>query len=837
MRFFTYLLTLAITSVSLFGINPNMKLISEQPAIMSKLSELPDDFPAIKVDTVNNPADGSIVMECFQVQTPDANYIMILDKEGNPVYFKKQENQGVDFKVQPNGLFSYATRVKLGDKYQAGPLQVQNIYVQHMIMNEKYELIDSIQTDNDYLADMHEFVVLPNGNYLLIAYEHVHIDMSKLIPTGNPNAIVVGTVIQELDKDKNCVYQWRSLDHIPLFASKDDPRKAIFEHVHGNSLYLDKDGNIISSFPTSFEIVKIDMVSGKLIWRLGGDGNQFEITGENEKDKPYYFRMQHDAKRLDNGNLLFYDNGVQKPSGWASRAVEYALDEENKKAELVWEYKHNPPISAYAMGSAQRLKNGNTLIDWGLMFMGFQRAITEVTPDKEMTFGLTLPSLNFSYRAQKLQLPACQPIANVTKYEMAQGNTYLFNDQSGNTDVEIYFEELKGFIYNALSVVKTECAPLYPEFEGEAPIVIPVRYEMIPQMINSHKSEIRIDLNSVPSVVHKNKLNLYYRNEVGTGRFTKLSSTYSESENKISAETENFGEFILGYEREATEILSPRLMTPDNKRQIENNKDVKFVWSATGRYDYFQFQLATDKDFQNIVFDSSNVRKSVLNKMNLQKETEYFWRTKSFYRDLSSEWSSAYSFNLSAPYLAVQFPNGGEEFKKDSSYVIRWNTNVTDSVRVSLYKGDEEVAVINNGFESYFGAITWKVPKTLDNGTDYKVMIKNKRDMSSVSESYFTITGPTSVDDNSLSKLQIYPNPANDFITISFSDLDAKNGNINDYKLKIFDLLGIGIVQISGISTDKVIRMDISKLPAGVYYISLDSNNGLSSIVEKLVKF
>ncbi|GAB1372898.1 hypothetical protein MASR1M45_29620 [Candidatus Kapaibacterium sp.] len=269
MRFFTYLLTLAITSVSLFGINPNMKLISEQPAIMSKLSELPDDFPAIKVDTVNNPADGSIVMECFQVQTPDANYIMILDKEGNPVYFKKPENQGVDFKVQPNALFSYATRVKLGDKYQAGPLQVQNIYVQHMIMNEKYELIDSIQTDNDYLADMHEFVVLPNGNYLLIAYEHVHIDMSKLIPTGNPNAIVVGTVIQELDKDKNCVYQWRSLDHIPLFASKDDLRKAIFEHVHGNSLYLDKDGNIISSFPTSFEIVKIDMVSGKLIWRLG----------------------------------------------------------------------------------------------------------------------------------------------------------------------------------------------------------------------------------------------------------------------------------------------------------------------------------------------------------------------------------------------------------------------------------------------------------------------------------------------------------------------------------------------------------------------------------------
>jgi hypothetical protein len=45
--------------------------------------------------------------------------------------------------------------------------------------------------------------------------------------------------------------------------------------------------------------------------------------------------------------------------------VEYRLDEKYKIAELVWEHRPNPPIFGFALGFAQRLSNGNTLVCFG----------------------------------------------------------------------------------------------------------------------------------------------------------------------------------------------------------------------------------------------------------------------------------------------------------------------------------------------------------------------------------------------------------------------------------------------------------------------------------------
>jgi hypothetical protein len=67
--------------------------------------------------------------------------------------------------------------------------------------------------------------------------------------------------------------------------------------------------------------------------------------------------MQHDAKLLENGNVLIFDNGTER--GF-SRVIE--LDPINKK--IVWEYKSDPAEKFYSRfsGSSQRLPNGNTLI-------------------------------------------------------------------------------------------------------------------------------------------------------------------------------------------------------------------------------------------------------------------------------------------------------------------------------------------------------------------------------------------------------------------------------------------------------------------------------------------
>jgi hypothetical protein len=60
---------------------------------------------------------------------------------------------------------------------------------------------------------------------------------------------------------------------------------------------------------------------------------------------------------LENGNILIFDNGVDRRS---SRAIEI----EPLAGRIVWEYEADPPAAFYTSqrGSAQRLPNGNTLL-------------------------------------------------------------------------------------------------------------------------------------------------------------------------------------------------------------------------------------------------------------------------------------------------------------------------------------------------------------------------------------------------------------------------------------------------------------------------------------------
>jgi len=841
-----YLLTVLAAFVAV-GFTSNIESVQDKnagitsPFIPKKttpisLQQLPDDFPKIEVNILESPTEGTIFMECFQVSTPDENYIMLMNEKGEVIWYKKPENQGVDFKMASNGRYSFSSRVELGDKYQAGPLTVQNIKVQHYIMDQEYNIIDSVQMQNEYLADMHDFRILNNGNYLLMSYEGIPIDMSKIVPGGNPNAKVVATVYQELDKDKNCVFQWRSVDHIPLLATKDNPLKAIFEHVHGNSFFMDKDGNLITSFPTTFEIVKIDMISGDLIWRFGGDANQFEITGDNEIDHPYYFTMQHDAKLLPNGNLLFYDNAFQKKSGWNSRAVEYEFDQENLKAHMVWEYKNEPPISAYAMGSAQRLDNGNTLINWGLMFTGHRRAMTEINPNKEKLFELTMPPLNFSYRAHKHLLPPCRPISEVEKYEMYQGNTYDFDDEGGDTGIEIYFKELEGFIYNYLKVQRFDCAPLDPKFEGEAPVVLQCRYILEPQMIYSMNVEVRFDLTKFPPYSDENELIVYYRDTANSGVFKKLE-TFMNNSNQLVAITENFGEFIIAFERKNQILKKPITIYPVNGKKIINDESVKLVWTPTGRFDNFRLQVAEDSLFASVIFDSTGCKATLLN-LKFGSDSEYFWRVKTNYRDIESEWSNSSKFYLTSPFISITYPNGGENLFTDSTYIIRWETNLSDSVKINLLKNDEKVAVISDGIFSYSNAIQWKVPKNLTVGDNYSIEVAsyNNENLYARSDDYFNILDAVSVKEsdyinfNSI-KVNLSPNPSTGIVRIELSSPDTKQIN-----LKVVDVLGNEIYKLNNTNSNlmfKDFEIDLGKLAKGVYYIIF--YNGMTSTIEKII--
>ncbi|MBX3044678.1 MAG: T9SS type A sorting domain-containing protein [Candidatus Kapabacteria bacterium] len=106
----------------------------------------------------------------------------------------------------------------------------------------------------------------------------------------------------------------------------------------------------------------------------------------------------------------------------------------------------------------------------------------------------------------------------------------------------------------------------------------------------------------------------------------------------------------------------------------------------------------------------------------------------------------------------------------------------------------------------------------------------------------FRLADPLSINVSiSESGIEIFPNPASDFITINMESIRAcSNGNNNGASpiasIEIFDMLGLEVMNVGTGLELSTLRIDISHLPAGMYFIKIIGSNGACSIVEKFVK-
>lgn len=346
-------------------------------------------YPPFQVQIFDSTATGYYFLCPVKVPNPGGLYRnthLILDKNGHVVYFRRFP-QGVtsgDFKLHSNGWMSYALMGRF------------------FFMDSTFAVVDSAFCQNGILPDGHDVQVLPNGNYLLLGLENVPMDLSAYPffgPNGNspgsPNAIVRSGVIQELDPAKNVVFEWRAINHYD-FADVDENQlgnPANVDWTHFNSVGLDSDGNILVS-PRHFnEITKISRTDGSIIWRLGGKANQFNFLNDAAR-----FVAQHDARRIANGNLTLFDNGFNGSPVHPAAAKEYLLDEAALTAGLVWSYVENPASFSRALGNTQRLDNGNTLINYGLL-TDANLVFNVVNPAGDKAFELSFDDSLTSYRS------------------------------------------------------------------------------------------------------------------------------------------------------------------------------------------------------------------------------------------------------------------------------------------------------------------------------------------------------------------------------------------------------------------------------------------------------
>ena len=240
-------------------------------------------------------------------------------------------------------------------------------------------MVDSYPAGNGYVADSHELRILPNGHALFTIYDYQIEDMSAY--GGKPQAKFIDLLVQELDRARNVVFEWKASEHVPFTDTYESLTGDTVDPYHGNAIEVFPDGNLLVSFRHLSQVVKVDRQTGDVIWRMGGKHSDFKFVND------VGFSYLHDIRLLPNGNITVFDNGNQhKPQ--ASRAVEYALDETARTATRVWAYQHEPAIYGSYMGNTQRLSDGNTFIGWG----GPRPIASEVTPDGQLVRDIEVDS-------------------------------------------------------------------------------------------------------------------------------------------------------------------------------------------------------------------------------------------------------------------------------------------------------------------------------------------------------------------------------------------------------------------------------------------------------------
>lgn len=385
--------------------NENSLVAANDPIVINGVA-VPHDFPILK-PFVFEPgiAPGRLFLSIMQDANP---YIMILENDGTPYFYRKVERRTRDFKVQPTGHLSrmITPTNALSDGWE--------------VLDSTFSRIAVYKAKDGYSTNDHEFVLTHANTYLIIADDHRRID----------NRNLHGNHVQEVDIESGqVVFFWNSWDHLS-YKDAIHGNDANGDYIHMNSIAVDYDSNLVISCRHLDQCIKIDRVTGDMIWRLGGVQNEFDFI--NDEHQISYQHHIQPVPGKPNYYTIFDNGNFHSPS--FSRAVEFKLDPESMTAEKVWEYRATPDRYSGWMGSVQRLPNGNTLIGWA---DARQPKPTEVTPAGEVVYDADFTPPSHVYRAFRFEWEGMlqQPYLMT---EMAANAVRLIFNKFGDEDVTKY---------------------------------------------------------------------------------------------------------------------------------------------------------------------------------------------------------------------------------------------------------------------------------------------------------------------------------------------------------------------------------------------------------------
>lgn len=284
---------------------------------------------------------------------------------------------------------------------------------------------DGIIDFNDSV-DIHEIKQIHNGNYMAFVPDYTQLgpipsgDWSFLFQSlgylvdGETNEFpYIGMQIVEWDEDGNEIWKWNPFEHFTMqdtdlyggnwFQAFDS---GSFDWMHSNAFHFDDNESVIYvSHRHLSRISKIAYPSGEVIWNMGMPSEY--NTGDDNICTDLGFSFQHNVQLLDDGTLIFFDNGnlsrMLMDDEYPTTRIRNVRVIEDSYCETIWEYELPHNLFGAGMGSVQLLENGNYLIyTFGNGLNQQEPTIIEITPDYEVLWNYQgIPNASW-YRSYKI---------------------------------------------------------------------------------------------------------------------------------------------------------------------------------------------------------------------------------------------------------------------------------------------------------------------------------------------------------------------------------------------------------------------------------------------------
>jgi hypothetical protein len=402
----------------------------------------PDLTPAsVEITQPDASAGGDIFLT--PQQGPAQNGAMILDSNGELIWFQPVPagDMAANLRVQ-----NYDGRPVLTwwQGYSGAGIGAG----EDVIDDSSYRQIAVVRAGNGLSADLHEFELTPHGTALITAYYPVYWNAASV--HGSRRQIVLDSVVQEIDVKTGLVlYQWDSLDHVPLTDSYEAVPTSSgqpFDYFHINSIQLERNGNLIISARNTWAAYKVDGQTGAVRWTLGGKRSSFKLG----PGVPFAF--QHDV-RLHRGavpTVTLFDDGAGPPKVHSqSRGITVRIDRSKRTATLVAQHVHSPALAANFEGNVQELPGGEEFVGWGQ-----QPYFTQYDARGRVVFDGRFVGDNSSYRAYRSAWTGTPASPPVVRASAGAGSTNVYVSWNGATRVSSW-RVLAGAAPNALQAVLT----------------------------------------------------------------------------------------------------------------------------------------------------------------------------------------------------------------------------------------------------------------------------------------------------------------------------------------------------------------------------------------------